>query len=390
MPLALAAAAACWLFARCCPLDAAPPRATPRSRARTYAPIHARDHPLSATFATAASLPPPPCNLPYLAVSAASAVRAAASAPRYATIAYFPPPASPLFHRRPFHRRPFPIRLFRLHCSFRHPFYRRPPPIAPTPVSPPRRFTAAHFTADRFAAARFTAYRFTADRFRPTASVPPPSVSPPPPVSPLSVSSPPIPPPSVSHPRVLLRCSFRLPFYRCPPPFPPPTVSPPRRFTATRSSADRYTAACFTAYRFTADRFRPTTSVPPPSVSPPPPVSPLSVSPPSVGMGDEGHLRRAFRAAGPSGGQRMGQCLPRGRPAFGPARVATPLRASGGARRRTLAHAPSLLSARATSARRGAKPCALGYRKAFGPLTCTSIAHTRNPKGPRGRTGVPV
>ena len=57
--------------------------------------------------------------------------------------------------------------------------------------------------------------------------------------------------------------------------------------------------------------------------------------------------------------------------------------ASGGARRRTLAHAPSLLSARATSARHGAKPCALGCRKAFGPLTCTSIAHTRNPKGPR-------
>ena len=163
MPLALAAAAACWLFARCCPLGAAPPRATPRSRARTYAPIHAREHPLSATFATAASLPPPPCNLPYLAVSAASAVRAAASAPRYATIAYFPPPASPLFHRRPFHRRPFLIRLFRLHCSFRHPFYRRPPPIPPTPVSPPRRFTAAHFAADRCTVtACFTAYRLIA------------------------------------------------------------------------------------------------------------------------------------------------------------------------------------------------------------------------------------
>ena len=163
MPLALAAAGACWLFARCCPLGAAPPRATPRSRARTYAPIHAREQSLSATFATAASLPPPPCNLPYLAVSAASAVRAAASAPRYATIAYFPPPASPLFHRRPFHRRPFLIRLFRLHCSFRHPFFRRPPPIPPTPVSPPRRFTAAHFAADRCTVtACFTAYRLIA------------------------------------------------------------------------------------------------------------------------------------------------------------------------------------------------------------------------------------
>eukprot|EP00966_Prymnesium_polylepis_P102351 2371031-Prymnesium_polylepis.1 len=48
-----------------------------------------------------------------------------------------------------------------------------------------------------------------------------------------------------------------------------------------------------------------------------------------LGMGDEGHLRRAFRAAGPSGGQRTGQRPPRGRPAFGPARVATPRRVSG-------------------------------------------------------------
>ena len=98
---------------------------------------------------------------------------------------------------------------------------------------------------------------------------------------------------------------------------------------------------------------------------------------------------RAFTSCRPFGWPaHEGLC--RGGLAFGPARVATPLRVSGGARRRTLAHAPSLLSARATSARRGAKPCALGYRKAFGPLTCTSIAHTRNPKGPRGRTGVPV
>eukprot|EP00966_Prymnesium_polylepis_P150520 3476956-Prymnesium_polylepis.1 len=89
-------------------------------------------------------------------------------------------------------------------------------------------------------------------------------------------------------------------------------------------------------------------------------------------MGDEGHLRRAFRAAGPSGGQRMGQCPPRGRPAFGPARVATPRWVSGGARRRTPAHAPPLLSALATTARCSTKPCVWGYRKASGPLTCTS------------------
>ena len=95
-----------------------------------------------------------------------------------------------------------------------------------------------------------------------------------------------------------------------------------------------------------------------------------------------------LRAAGPSGGQRTRAC--RGGLAFGPARVATPRRVSGGARRRTPAHAPPLLSARATTARCSTKPCVWGYRKASGPLTCTSIAHTRNPKGPRGRTGVPV
>ena len=30
------------------------------------------------------------------------------------------------------------------------------------------------------------------------------------------------------------------------------------------------------------------------------------------------------------------------------------------------------------------------HRKASGPWTCTSVAHTRNPQGPRGRTGVSV
>ena len=44
----------------------------------------------------------------------------------------------------------------------------------------------------------------------------------------------------------------------------------------------------------------------------------------------------------------------------------------------------------ATTARCSTKPCVWGYRKASGPLTCTSVAHTRNPKGPRGRTGVSV
>ena len=49
-----------------------------------------------------------------------------------------------------------------------------------------------------------------------------------------------------------------------------------------------------------------------------------------------------------------------------------------------------LLSALATTARCSTKLCAWGYRKASGPLTCTSVAHTRNPQGPRGRTGVSV